>query len=209
MQVNVYVDGLNLYHRKLQGTPYRWLNLKKLADLLLPNDEAKRVRYFTARVMAYPGEPDTGQMFRQQIYIRALDTLKKEGVTLHFGLFKVTQKERHRVEPPHRRVLIHQPEEKGSDVNLASHILLDASRHDFEMALVVSNDSDLRTPIQIVRGTFGLPVRVAIPGTHADIETSVIPADSYTRVSDAKLAGAQFPNTLTDQYGTITKPATW
>jgi uncharacterized LabA/DUF88 family protein len=209
MNVNVYIDGLNLYHRKLEGTPYKWLNLRILAELLLPKDEVKRVRYFTARVMSYPGEPDTGQMLRQQVYIRALDTLRSQDVTLHFGLFKVTQKERHRVVSPHRRVLIYQPEEKGSDVNLASHLLLDASRRDFEMALVVSNDSDLRTPVQIVRQDLGLPVRVAIPGTHADIPTSVIPADTYTRVSDEKLAKAQFPNVMRDPHGTITKPANW
>jgi hypothetical protein len=34
-RVNVYIDGLNLYHRKLEGTKYKWLNLKKLAELLV------------------------------------------------------------------------------------------------------------------------------------------------------------------------------
>lgn len=98
-RVNVYIDGLNLYHRKLEGTPYKWLNLRTLAELLVPKDDVQRVRYFTAKVMSYPGEPNTGQMVRQQVYIRALDTLKDQGVTLHFGLFKVTQKERPRVVP--------------------------------------------------------------------------------------------------------------
>ena len=208
-RVNVYIDGLNLYHRKLEGTKYKWLNLRKLADLLVPNDEVHRVRYFTAKVITYPGEPDRGQMFRQQTYIRALDTLKNQGVTLHFGLMKVTEKERHRVVAPHRTVLIYQPEEKGSDVNLGSHLLLDAFKRDFEKAVIISYDSDLDTPAQIVRREFGLHVQVALPGTHADMPDSMIRADSITRVSDEKLKGAQFPNTLTDRFGRITKPAEW
>jgi hypothetical protein len=38
-------------------------------------------------------------------------------------------------------------EEKGSDVNVASHLLLDVLRGDVDAALVISNDSDLRFPI--------------------------------------------------------------
>lgn len=209
MKVNVYVDGLNLYHRKLEGTKFKWLNLWTLAELLVPKDEVHRVRYFTAKVMTYPGKSNHLQMVRQQTYLRAVDTLRPKGLTVHFGLFKVTQKERHRVVAPHRPVLVFDPEEKGSDVNLASHLLLDAFHGDFEKALIVSYDSDLDTPAQIVRREFGLHVQVAIPGTHADMPESMIRADSITRVSDEKLSSAQFPPKLTDRFGTITKPAEW
>jgi len=39
-------------------------------------------------------------------------------------------------------------EEKGSDVNLATHLLHDAHRGWFEAAVIVSNDSDLLEPIK-------------------------------------------------------------
>ncbi|MFV2063919.1 MAG: hypothetical protein ACC726_10470 [Chloroflexota bacterium] len=42
-------------------------------------------------------------------------------------------------------------EEKGSDVNLAAYLLLDAVDHDRDMAVVISNDSDLVEPIAVVR----------------------------------------------------------
>lgn len=148
-------------------------------------------------------------MVRQQVYIRALDTLRSQDVTIHFGLFKTQIKQRRRASPPHNVVSIIENEEKGSDVNLASHLLLDAFRDDFDGALIVSNDSDLRTPVQMVRGTLKKRVRVAIPGTHADIPQGSIPADAYTRVSDQKLAASQFPPQIRDQFGTITKPTTW
>ena len=40
-------------------------------------------------------------------------------------------------------------EEKGSDVNLASHLLLDGFQQTRDTVVVFSNDSDLRVPIRI------------------------------------------------------------
>ena len=40
-------------------------------------------------------------------------------------------------------------EEKGSDVNLATHLLYDGFRNDYDIAVVISNDSDLLEPIKI------------------------------------------------------------
>src|SRR5215475_4150066 len=42
-------------------------------------------------------------------------------------------------------------EEKGSDVNVASHLLLDVLQGDVDAAVVISNDSDLRHPVQQAR----------------------------------------------------------
>ena len=48
-----------------------------------------------------------------------------------------------------RTVEILNAEEKGSDVNLASYLLLDGFEKDYEMAVVISNDSDLKLPIRM------------------------------------------------------------
>jgi hypothetical protein len=45
---------------------------------------------------------------------------------------------------------LHQ-EEKGSDVNVAGHLLVDTLEGAIDAAVVVSNDSDLRFPVQFVR----------------------------------------------------------
>ena len=42
-------------------------------------------------------------------------------------------------------------EEKGSDVNVAAHLLLDVLDGTVDAAVVISNDSDLRLPIQLAR----------------------------------------------------------
>ena len=45
IRTNLYIDGLNLYYRALRGTPYRWLDVGKLARLLLPKHHLNRIRY--------------------------------------------------------------------------------------------------------------------------------------------------------------------
>lgn len=46
-------------------------------------------------------------------------------------------------------------EEKGSDVNLASYLLLDAFRSDADTFVVLSNDTDLVEPLRIVKHELG------------------------------------------------------
>jgi len=52
-------------------------------------------------------------------------------------------------------------EEKGSDVNVASHLLVDVLTDRIDAAVVISNDSDLRFPVQSARKR--LPVGVVNP----------------------------------------------
>jgi hypothetical protein len=44
-------------------------------------------------------------------------------------------------------------EEKGSDVNVASHLLVDVLTDRIDAAVVISNDSDLRFPVQFARAS--------------------------------------------------------
>src|ERR1035438_9723485 len=78
VKMNVYVDGVNLYYGALKKTPYKWLDLSCLCNLLLPHDTINRIRYFTARVSSYAHDP--GAPNRQQIYLRALATDRKSVV---------------------------------------------------------------------------------------------------------------------------------
>ncbi len=51
---------------------------------------------------------------------------------------------------PAQRVWVDKTEEKGSDVNLASHLLRGAYTKKFEVAVVIANDSDLAEPVRNV-----------------------------------------------------------
>ena len=73
MKTYVYVDGFNLYYGAVKDTPYKWLDINKLSQLLLPKHSIARIKYFTARVSGRPSDPD--QPTRQQLFLRALRTL--------------------------------------------------------------------------------------------------------------------------------------
>ena len=88
------------------------------------------------------------------------------GVSVHLGHFlshEVTMALA--VSPGQRQqyVRVIKTEEKGSDVNLATHLLHDAHMGRFEVAVVVSNDSDLLEPIKIVREQLGKKVGILNP----------------------------------------------
>jgi hypothetical protein len=62
----VYIDGFNFYYGALRKTPYRWVNVRKLCELLLPKNTVAEIKYFTALVSARPNDADTwvGSMLR-------------------------------------------------------------------------------------------------------------------------------------------------
>ena len=98
-------------------------------------------------------------------------------------------------------------EEKGSDVNLASHLLNDAWKDLFEVAAVISNDTDLVTPIRMVTTERKKPVFVICPGRW-QMAPKLENVASYVRhIRSAMLKAAQFPNPIPGT--TISKPTNW
>jgi uncharacterized LabA/DUF88 family protein len=205
---NVYVDGFNLYYGCLKGTAFKWLNLEELLIKSYPDAVLNRLRYFTAQVKSEASDPS--KALRQQIYLRALETLPV--VTVHLGQFLVTKKRGVLIDPRIPGVRLAQVslwEEKGSDVNIATHLVADAFRSDFERAIVVSNDSDLVEPISLVKSELGLEVNVLSPHGRSGKPSFHLQrvASSYRAVDRSLLASSQFPPSLLDAKGrTITKP---
>jgi uncharacterized LabA/DUF88 family protein len=177
---NVYVDGFNLYYGCLRGTPHKWLDLDALCRRLFPRDRINRIRYFTAIVSARPGDPQQPQ--RQQAYLRALETIPL--LTIHRGRY-LTHPTRmllaHPVPGGPVTVEVIKTEEKGSDVNLATYLLFDAFRKDCDTAVVISNDSDLKEPIELVQRELGVRVGVvnSPSGTpESSFAAGILPANS-------------------------------
>jgi hypothetical protein len=105
---------------------------------------------------------------------------------------------------------IHKTEEKGSDVNLAAYLLLDGFKNDYEAAAVITNDSDLVTPIKMVRDDLGKDIEVLDPcgDSRTSAELSKV-CTFYKPIRVGPLAASQFSNPLTDTNGTFHKPTTW
>jgi uncharacterized LabA/DUF88 family protein len=207
MATNVYVDAFNLYYGCLKGTPYRWLDLGELCRRLLPTDQIGRIRYFTATVSARPANPDAPQ--RQQVYLRALATIP--GLSIHYGhyLSHVTRMPlAHPRRGGARTVEVVKTEEKGSDVNLATYLLLDAFKGECDVAVVISNDSDLKLPIEVAQAELGLRVGVINPHPPARRSRALQPT-FFKQIRSSALAACQFPPVLRDARGEIRKPARW
>lgn len=109
---------------------------------------------------------------------------------------------------PVTTVGIIQEEEKGSDVNLASHLLVDGFNDEYDVAIVVSNDSDLAEPIRLVKSRLGLQVVLLNPRRVTATDLLGI-ADSYRTVRLGPIGDSQFPPQMTDAHGTISKPESW
>jgi hypothetical protein len=207
----VYYDGFNLYYRAVRSTRYKWLDLLKLAQRLLPSHTINRIRYFTANAQALPADPNV--VVRQQTYLRALRTI--DNLSMHLGQFKRREKRGPLVTPipgVPNLVDIHVFEEKGSDVNLATYLLADGYEGDYEQAVIVSNDSDLVLPIRLVRERLRLPVGVVNPNLHSNrgAPVELTAAATFTRrIREPAVRACQFPSTLTDANGPLSKPASW
>jgi hypothetical protein len=210
----LYVDGFNLYYSAVRGTPLRWLNPVAMASLAFPHNQIIGLRFFTARVTARPG--NLGEPLRQAFYWRALRTLPDSLIIE--GDFRTREVSAAVVRPPPTYIRVFKTEEKGSDVNLASHLLLDGFRSHYDSAIVISGDSDLITPIRMVRDDLSLPVGVLNPqrlsGPNAPTprkNAGLQHAASFYQngVTWNQLVAAQFPDTLTDAKGTFHKPPSW
>ena len=204
MKTNIYVDGFNFYYGCIKGTPYHWLDLAAMCRLLLPKDEIHRIKYFTAEVTARPNDPDKPQ--RQQTYWRALRTIPNLEIIL--GSFLSHEVRMPLAPPASGYAQVIRTEEKGSDVNLATHLLVDAFHNDLELAVVVSNDSDLLAPIQIVAREFGKPVGLLNP--HKNTSVALQPHVLFVKhIRQGVLANSLFPPVMTDSKGAFRKPSRW
>jgi len=96
-------------------------------------------------------------------------------------------------------------------VNLASYLLLDCANQEYEEAVVISNDADLMVPVNLVASAFKKTVGVINP--HAKKRRSATLAKvanwTYQTINRRYFTASQFPPTLSDAVGTITKPSSW
>ena len=204
----VYVDGFNLYYRALIHTPYKWLDIKKLCSSLIdPRHDIIKIKYFTARVS---GKLDPNKPIRQNTYIRAIQTYIPE-VEVHFGHFLS-----HDIyaplanTTPYKFVKIIKTEEKGSDVNLAVHLLNDAWLNSYDCAIVISNDSDLAESCRLVKEQNKKILGVITPNINPSSNPShelIKHASFVERIRKSVLAASQLPDLIPGTN--IHKPTTW
>ena len=203
---------------------------EKLCHHVLPGLTINRIRYFTALVKQLPSDPYSRQ--RQEVYIRALKTLPN--LTVHVGHFLQSEVSMPLVNPPSsgsRFAHVIKTEEKGSDVNIATYMLVDAFRKDCDQLIVITNDSDLAEPVRIINKELLIPVGIFNPHTNDTAErrsrvtgqplrqarpsielkkVAKFSRDVTSEGPQSHMALSQFAPELIDADGrVIKKPASW
>lgn len=174
---NLYYGGRNLCGRGTTG--WRWLDVGLLVRTLIVRSrwadaEISRVVYCSARIRSTGNS--TAQR-DQDVYLKALvehastdhieygtyvERLKRAPLAVadakgrpqlvgsEWPLQVQTQDGE---DVPHAKfmVSVSMREEKGSDVNVATHLLHDVLTGEVDAAIVISNDSDLKLPVQMSR----------------------------------------------------------
>ena len=150
---------------------------------------------------------------QQDAYLRALATIDR--LSIHLGHFH-SPKVRLPVADPsacdgRRTVEVIKTQEKGSDVNLATFLLLDAFRGDSDIAVVMSNDSDLEEPIRVLIQELDVPVGLVNPhpARYRSHDLLKLGPLFFKQVRPSALSGCQFPRVLHDLQGEIRRPDDW
>jgi uncharacterized LabA/DUF88 family protein len=202
LRVVAYIDGFNLYHgmRARFGRIYHWLDLQAFSrSLLRPGQQLDRVRYFTARVRDH--EPSRT---RQLTYLEAL--------SIHCPRLDIIEGRFQRKSCTCRNCLAQWTtyEEKESDVSLAVSLVEDAANNLYDVALLISADSDLCPAVRAAKRLQPAKKIVIVfpPGRHSDdLRAS---ADGLLRVDRSMLSRSQLPaKVVTTDEIVLERPAYW
>ncbi len=200
-RVIAYIDGFNLYFglRERGWRRFYWLNVQLLVQNLLKfNQELVMTKYFTARII---GAPDKQK--RQSTFIEALETLPD--LKIFYGKYQLNPRE-----CPNCGFKDRVPNEKMTDVNIAVEILSDAVNDKFDIALLLSADSDLTPLVSAIKDTFTQKrIVVAFPPARQSVELSNI-AHACLRIGRANFARSLFADKVKKADGFILqRPSTW
>lgn len=233
---NLYYGGRGLCGRGVAG--WRWLDVRALAGRLVANHSTwtgatiDRVVYCTA-VISGADNPVGNR--EQDAYLRALRRSQTaDRIELGNYVHRVAIGPLATPDRKGRPVLVHpggplmvkdaagqddsaavfmvstaRREEKGSDVNVAAHLLLDVLEQRIDAAVMISNDSDLQFPVQTARNR--VPVGTINPSrSHTAGKLRGSPSDGvgnhwWYQLNSADFQACQLP----DPAGGVPKPAPW
>ncbi len=140
------------------------------------------------------------------MYLRALRTLPN--LSIIYGHFLAHSVPALTGVNPIQRVWVDKTEEKGSDVNLAPHLLMDGFKGQYEVAVLITHDSDLAEPVRMMRKELNLPIGILNPHQLHSKPLKML-ATFIKRIRQSDLIAAQFPGVLSDTVGQFSKPTNW
>ena len=162
------------------------------------NQELVVTKYFTARVL---GDPEKQK--RQMTFIEALQTL--DNFDISFGKYQLNPRR-----CCHCGFEDTVPNEKMTDVQIATELLSDAFADRFDVALLISADSDLVPPVKAIRKLFPeKQIVVGFPPARFSTELTTV-ATAFFTIGRANLKHSLFPDKVKKKDGFVLEcPARW
>ena len=218
-----YIDGFNLYFGCLTRAKHcKWLDLQALAQRLIhehdPDSEITQVKYFTAPIKAGLSHYGEASCIAQQDYLLSLKA-HCPLIEIIEGEFYIVPGRYHANQHPvnfNERLDVLRPEEKQTDVNIALHMLCDATDGLCEQQVLFSNDSDCAPVLKTVHARhpdmkLGViaPILEVTPQRHPSTELSK--SCNWTRksIKQQELEDCQLPEYVLTRKRKITKPSHW
>jgi len=200
-KVVAYIDGFNLYFgmKSKNWQKFYWLDIYSMIQSMLRTDqELVSVKYFTSRVT---DNPDKQQ--RQNDYLEALKN--NPGIEIYYGKYQLNK--RICTNCGFANII---PNEKMTDVNIATELLADGFANLFDTALLISADSDLVGPVKRVLHLFpSKRVVIYFPPNRHSVDLSKI-ASRVLHVSRDILIKNQLPDIIQKADGySLTRPSRW
>jgi len=200
-RVVAYVDGFNLYYglRSKGWKRFYWLNIPDLIRLFLrPGQRLVKTKYFTTIVQ----QPEDKRL-RQAVFLDALRTLPD--FSIYYGQFLSDTKVCHNC--GYTYTTYH---EKMTDVNIAVELMADALKDLFDVAFLVSADSDLVGPVRLIKRLFHPKRVVAIfPPDRFSSQLEQI-SNGILHINHVELSKSQFPEEVVTPGGVILRrPNQW
>lgn len=196
----VYFDGFNLYFgmRQQRWRKYYWLDIWACSESLVNDRQLVAAKYFTADVSG-----SGGKVQRQQTYLNALLTHQPNLEIIKGKYLRKT------IDCPHCVTPINRSEEKMTDVNIATHLLNDAWKDVYDVAIIVSGDSDLVPPIATVRAEFpNKRILVAFPPNR--VSRHLKQTTTTFHINEKAFKNCQLPPTVTKADGSqLHRPPSW
>lgn len=198
-RVITYIDGFNLYFGMTQSwQDIKWLDINLLSTKLLRSGQTlEQVNYFTSRV-----NNNHSKEVRQKVYLEAL---AEQGVQIIYGQYRGNKETCYKCGNswPNSK-------EKMTDVNIATHLLRDAFTDSYDIALLVSGDSDLVPPVETVLKTFpNKRIVVVFPPNRKSKHLEKVASASFI-LGRKILKNSQLPNVIVKADGyKLQKPPQW
>jgi uncharacterized LabA/DUF88 family protein len=200
-RLSVYIDGFNLYFgiSDRGWRRYLWLDLKALANRLTKPDQALvSIKYFTARV-----RQNKAKIRKQTTYLQAINEIG--WVSTHYGRYQQRSKECRQC-----HATWNEYEEKMSDVKLATELLRDAFKDQFDTALIITGDGDLVPPIAAIKEDFPDKKVIIVFPPQRDNPLLEAAVDESFRLGRGRLAKCQLPRVVTKKDGyKLVRPSEW